>query len=69
MNPLLEKVLRWYMPPTPSVAFRAGQIARGLARFRSVGCYIRNGGNCPYELELYGCAECTLQPGAPIREP
>lgn len=61
MNALLDKVLSWYMPPTPSVAFCAGQISRGLARFKSVGCSIRISGTCPYELELYGCADCTLQ--------
>jgi len=61
MKAFLDKVLGWYLPPTPSVAFRAGHIARGLARLKSVGCSIRNSGKCPYELELYGCADCTLQ--------
>ena len=69
MTGLLDKVLGWYIPPTPAVAFRAGQISRGLARFRSVGCSIRNNGNCPYELVPYACADCTLQPKASIGEP
>jgi hypothetical protein len=69
MNKLLDKVLAWYVPPTPTVAFRAGQISRGLAHFKSVGCSIRNGGKCPYELVLYGCAGCTLQREASISEP
>lgn len=60
MNALLDKILRWTLPPTPIIVFRAGHISRGLARFKSVGCSIRNSGQCPYELELYGCADCTL---------
>ena len=61
MNALLDKILGWYTPPTPRVAFSAGQIARGLAHFKSVGCPTRLKGKCPYERELFGCADCTLE--------
>ena len=61
MAALLDIVVGWYTPPTLCVAFRAGQIARGLAQFKSVGCPTRMNGKCPYERELFSCAGCTLE--------
>lgn len=58
---LIDKVLGWYIPPAPRIAFSAGQIARGLAHFKSIGCPTRSRGQCPRKEELFGCADCTLE--------
>lgn len=64
MRALLNKVIGWYLPQTTRFAFHSGMIARNLAYFKSVGCPARINGKCPYERELFGCADCTLEEGS-----
>ena len=62
MRAFLEKLLAFYLPPAPRIVFASGQIARGLAQMRSVGCAVRTEGRCPHESELFGCADCESTP-------
>jgi hypothetical protein len=60
MNGFQERLLRWIVPPAAGRALGNGQIARGLAAMKGVGCPRRGASDCHYGRDLFACADCDV---------